>query len=315
MLLAMACVLVCFDPVICISGRVRAVISQGRKGRLESISVHVGIAAAPSLVWKALTDPVELVRWFSVEARVSPGPNGLILASWSESIGAKFRVEVWEPKVHLRLIEIAPLGAILKASANLGTCTAEFGREPRDRPRRLIDYFLEPRTGGTLLRVVHTGFDTSSDWEDRVRESVRRGWEFELRSLRHYLERHSGEQRSVVPLRRLYRFSSEETWDRLMGPQGLIDTRPFNGMLEGDQFSILTAAGDRLNGAVLIYDPPNQFAVTLANLKDSLFRIKVDATMTGVVETSLWLATYGLTKPVLKSFERRWRNLIDNRFR
>ncbi|MGH7557642.1 MAG: hypothetical protein ACREMD_07675 [Gemmatimonadota bacterium] len=50
-------------------------------------------------------------------------------------------------------------------------------------------------------------------------------------SLKRYLERHAGQDRQVVYLRRRVPLGDREAWDRLFGPGGLperpLDSRPF----------------------------------------------------------------------------------------
>jgi len=49
------------------------------KGRVISKQIEIG--APPEAVWKALTDPEELKRWFTLDAPVKPGPGGEIFLS------------------------------------------------------------------------------------------------------------------------------------------------------------------------------------------------------------------------------------------
>ena len=90
------------------------------------------------------------------------GPSELV---WDSQI------EVWEPGRHLRTTYPLP------------------GAEGRGEAIELaVDYYLEARGGGTYLRLVHSGFGPQSEWDEEY-DGVRRGWQYELRSLRHYLER------------------------------------------------------------------------------------------------------------------------------
>lgn len=47
--------------------------AEKKERRLEK---QIEVAASPAEVWKALTDPAELARWFPLEARVTPGEWG-----------------------------------------------------------------------------------------------------------------------------------------------------------------------------------------------------------------------------------------------
>ncbi len=50
-------------------------------GRSRSNETQLEIAAPVEALWKALADPAELVRWFPLEAQVTPGPGGSIRCS------------------------------------------------------------------------------------------------------------------------------------------------------------------------------------------------------------------------------------------
>ena len=43
---------------------------------------EIEIAAPVDEVWKALTDPQELTKWFPLEARITPGVGGSLFLSW-----------------------------------------------------------------------------------------------------------------------------------------------------------------------------------------------------------------------------------------
>ena len=51
----------------------------------RTIEKTLEIVAPVDAVWEALTDPDALVRWFPLDARVRPGPEGSIWMSWRAS--------------------------------------------------------------------------------------------------------------------------------------------------------------------------------------------------------------------------------------
>ena len=79
-----------------------------------------------------------------------------------------------------------------------------------------LDDQLEGKKGSTILRLVHSGIGIGSDWDDEY-APFSRGWKFELRSLKHHLERHPDEARKVVWAKRPVPVSAEVAWDRLAG--------------------------------------------------------------------------------------------------
>ena len=107
--------------------------------------------------------------------------------SWGEMYEGEAAVEVWKPGKHLR----ARFPAV--GSRSLAT-----------------DYYLKGRGGRTVLRVVTSGFGTGEAWDGEY-DGVRFGWAFELQGLRHYLERHHGEDRIVARVQRTLPPSGEPT--------------------------------------------------------------------------------------------------------
>ena len=48
----------------------------------RAIDTTLEIAAPVESVWKAISDPRELERWFPLHARVTPGEGGEVFMSW-----------------------------------------------------------------------------------------------------------------------------------------------------------------------------------------------------------------------------------------
>lgn len=67
---------------------------------------------------------------------------------------------------------------------------------------------------------MSSGFPLDASWDEWVEGTVR-GWAYELRALKHYLERHEGQDRRALLLRRRVRLPREEVWSRLTGAGGL----------------------------------------------------------------------------------------------
>jgi len=141
----------------------------------RSIDTTLEIAAPVESVWKAISDPRELERWFPLEARVTPGEGGGVFMSWGPPWEGRSRIDAWEENRRLRT-----RGFLEHGDASM------------------VEYTLEARGGKTVLRLVHSGFAKGGDWEDELFGGTERGWRYELRSLRHYLERHAGQDRVVA---------------------------------------------------------------------------------------------------------------------
>ncbi len=270
-------------------------------GDTRSLETSVEIKASPEAVWKALTDAEELTRWFPMEARVTPGAGGSIWIAWPGEFEDTARIEVWEPSRRLTLVSAVGAAGM---------------------PARLTqDFTIEARSGGaTLLRLVHSGFGRGGDWDWEF-DATRRGWEFELRGLHHYLERHAGKPRSVVWIRRRTEKTTEDAWRRLMGgtpgAHGLLSIKPLPqaGLREGDPYRFITADGETISGEVRVFNPPHDFAGTVREIGDSYLRLRIDrpsatAAGAGSLEINLWLSMYGASDIEHEVVDHRWNLLL-----
>lgn len=261
----------------------------------RSVEAAMEIAAPVDAVWKALTDAAELTRWFPFEARVEPGAGGSIWLGWGDIATWDSRIEVWEPNRHLRTA-FTPKSADSSA-ANVG---------------QAVDYYLEARGGGTYLRLVHSGFGPEATWDEEY-DGVRRGWQYELRSLRHYLQVHRGTIRRVAWAAVTLEVPWEEAWQRLMSRNGIRREGEVEGLREGDRYSILIASGQALRGVVQVLNAGMDFAGTVENLNDGLFRVGVESAHQGLT-AMLWLATYGLPQSRVDELQAGLAQVLHNLF-
>lgn len=233
---------------------------------------EIEIDAPVERVWRALTEARELERWFPLEAEVEPGPEGRIWMSWGNELGAWSPVEVWEAPRHLRVV------------------WASSG----DEPVQITDYHLEGEDGRTRLRVVTSGFPADASWDDMV-EGTRLGWVFELHQLRHYLERHDGEDRKAAYLRRRVDLSRQEAWDRLVAPGSGLET---------------------LAGRVLDRTPPWQLALVSREPPDSLIRLTVDPSHDEpeARDVSVWVGAWGEAAVLVDEVGEVWRRRLGRIF-
>jgi uncharacterized protein YndB with AHSA1/START domain len=173
--------------------------STQQKPGTRSAQGEIVIGAAPDRVWRALTDAHELERWFPLDARVEPGPDGSIWMSWRNEFAADMKILIWDPPRHLQ---------------------TGWSFHEADQPAQATDYRIEAKGGSTSLRVVTSGFPLDASWDGWV-EGTNRGWAFELYSLKHYLERHAGEPRHVAYVRRRVPLPRETAWARLAADEAL----------------------------------------------------------------------------------------------
>ncbi len=259
------------------------------------IETTIEIDAPVEAVWKALTDGEELARWFPLAARVTPGQGGEIWMSWGPPWEGASQIEVWEPQRRLQT------------------------RSFFDQRAAAVEYTLEAAGGKTRLRLVHSGFEVKSDWDREHFEGTRRGWRYELRSLRHYLERHPGEKRQVAWVKTPAAVGAGEAWRRLLGAEGFGRHGAVEGLREGETYSLRSATGETFEGRVVIHDPPQEFAGTVQGMNDALLALRTHEIAGPEApaghEAYVWLSAYGLPQGDIDAFRTRWRALLDELFR
>lgn len=269
-----------------------------RASASRSVEVSVEIDAAPEVVWKALSEAEEIVRWFATDARVTPGEGGRVWISWGGDWTGESRIEVWDPPRRLRTVsETPPYDADGKPSTTATPLPIA------------VDYVLEATGGATRLRLVHSGFGPGAEWDDEV-DGVHRGWGFELRSLRHYLTRHRGRPRQVAWARATSDRTAAECWDMLAGRylQGFAT----DGLREGDPYELRTSAGDRVRGRVQAA-VPGGFAGTAEAFGDGLFRVWVDRAA-GRSMIQVWLSAWNAPAGEVDRFRARTVDAIATLF-
>jgi hypothetical protein len=114
-------------------------------------------------------------------------------------------------------------------------------------------------------------------------------------SLKRYLERHAGQDRQVVYLRRRVPLGDREAWDRLFGPGGLparpLGSRPF------------------------IEAPPVQYAGH-ADDRNALVRVGSEPCMgkADSRDVTLWLSAWGAEPGDVEPVRREWTALLERLF-
>jgi uncharacterized protein YndB with AHSA1/START domain len=273
------------------------------------IETQFDIDAPIESVWKALTDADELMNWFPPFAEVKPGAGGHIRSVWSEQQDWTAGIGAWEPNERLGVIwmEATPPEQVEEAKKSGFYCPFKLA----------VDYYLEARAGGgTTLRLVHSGFSTDSAWDGQYDGTVR-GWAYQLRGLKHYLENHRGTKRVVVEAKKVLEgISLDEAWQRLMGADGLRAERPIENLTVGDRYAFTTSAGDQFEGEIQFLNPPKDLCGTIDNLDHAYVRIAIDhgCITQSQDEVNIFISTYGLPTEQTDALQERCRALLEQLF-
>jgi uncharacterized protein YndB with AHSA1/START domain len=255
--------------------KIQAGTTSAEPAETRSAEGQIEVNATPERVWQALTDARELVCWFPLDAKVEPGPGGSYYLSWLNEYAATMKIQVWDPPHHLR---------------------TAWSFHQEGQPTQITDYYLETKGGRTVVRAITSGFPLDESWDGWV-EGTKRGWAFELRSLKHYLERHSGEPRHVVYLRHRIPLSNDEAWLRLSGERELV---PWLG-----------------GGQVFDKQPGSQHAAVVNDPRDALFRLSVEPGGPGADqrEIVLWLSAWGGDQERrVAELRARWAGVLERLF-
>ncbi len=124
----------------------------------QSISMELDLPHAPAKVWRALTEPALLAKW-------------LMSTDLDPVIGKAFTFKApsgpgWDGTVNCKMQEIEPHTRLRYSWGGGGLDDT------------VVTWTLTPtRTGGTLLRLEHSGFRTGKG-EARFFQGAKMGWQF-----------------------------------------------------------------------------------------------------------------------------------------
>ena len=256
----------------------------------RSAEYVIPIDAPPDAVWKALTDAKELERWFPLTASVAPGVGGVLKLLWGDIGMDHLAISIWKPGEHLQVGMPQPSGAA----------------------HVIHDFTIEDHGRSTILRLVAHGFDPDARW-DEFFDGVKRGWRYELESLRHYLEHHRGRDRTVAWVRTPIAVGAERAWATLFAEGAWRPDTPIEHKRRDDHYTIEAPDGTVLTGNVVISAHPKDFTGTVegAELNNAFLRVQVDAEPDGLV-LGLWLEAWGVPATKLAAIKTAWQSTLDH---
>ncbi|MGA7923731.1 MAG: SRPBCC domain-containing protein [Thermoplasmata archaeon] len=133
----------------------------------RTIRVPVFIHASPKKVFKAITKPKLLTRWFMDSATLSARKGGTYSFAWEGG-----------PTHTGKVLEFV-------RGKRLAITWQWPGQESLGMTKLKLS--VEPKEGGTILRFTHTGFQTEGAW-DELYDGAIRGWTYFMMNLKSVLE-------------------------------------------------------------------------------------------------------------------------------
>lgn len=269
----------------------------------RAFEMSLDLDASPDQVWQALTQADELVRWFPLGARVTPGVGGSMVWSWEKGWDWESRIDGWEPGRRLLLVqeEARPFDTE-------GRPLPEGQAEPA---RIAMELTLETVKGKTRLRLVHSGFGHGAAWDNEL-EGITEGWQAELRSLRHYLEHYRGRERRVGRVLLSTTMPRDEAWARLLGPGGFRVTP--DAPVEGDDYQVVAPGGQRYAGTVALHLPRQTLAGTVREVEGGWFRLLTWRDGMGRTGVWAWLSSYGEDESPVRRFQEQAQPALERLF-
>lgn len=153
----------------------------------DSIEREILIDASPEVVWRVITEPEQISRWFTDDAQFQAraGVDGTL--TWRP--GGRAGQKDFDTVVPIQVVEAEPLRRF----------SFRWDHPDGERPDRtnsaLVEFSLSEEAGRTRLRVVESGIDAVANDDEKARhmEDHERGWEKHLGELRDYVASESSE--------------------------------------------------------------------------------------------------------------------------
>jgi uncharacterized protein YndB with AHSA1/START domain len=175
-------------------------VKRDASGR-RSVEVETEVPGTPEEVWQAIATGPGISAWF-VPTQLEEREGGAIVLDFGPGMESKARITTWD----------APRRFVAES---------EEGTMGPGSPTVADEWTVEAKAGGTCrVRVVHSWFATSDDWDNQY-EGVEQGWPAFFRILKIYLAHFRGQQSEIIPLLAMSPDSKSATWGRTLGSLGL----------------------------------------------------------------------------------------------
>jgi uncharacterized protein YndB with AHSA1/START domain len=166
----------------------------------RSVQVEVEVPGTPEEVWKAIATGPGISSWFvPTEFEQRDGKPVAVTSKFGPGMDARAEVTVWNPP---RMFAAQGEG---------------FG----GMPPIATEWSIEARAGGVcLVRVVHSLFASTDDWDDQL-EGAKSGWPGFFRTLLTYLTHFRGQRSELRQFVAPVAGTEAEAWETLTAALGL----------------------------------------------------------------------------------------------
>jgi uncharacterized protein YndB with AHSA1/START domain len=135
-----------------------------------AIEKDILIEAPIEVVWRFVTEPDQIRRWFADEAEIDLRVGGRGRLAFRGHDSYELQVEAIDPPRRFAFRWVRRPETVVRSANSM-----------------LVEFILQPEDGNTRLRVVESGFETI-DWSDeekaRYADDHSNGWERIIRRLR-----------------------------------------------------------------------------------------------------------------------------------
>jgi uncharacterized protein YndB with AHSA1/START domain len=174
-------------------------VNRDASGR-RYVQAEVEVPGTPEQVWQAIATGPGISSWF-VPSEVEERVGGAAVSHFGPGMDSAATITAWE----------SPHRFVAESRDDMG---------PND-PTIATEWIVEARDGGICrVRVVHSWFANSDDWDDQF-EGHTYGWLAFFRILRLYLTHFPGKPCSAFQLMGVAPEPTSEAWDALTRPLGL----------------------------------------------------------------------------------------------
>jgi uncharacterized protein YndB with AHSA1/START domain len=164
------------------------------------VEAQAEVPGTPEEVWQAIATGPGISSWF-VPSRVEERAGGAAVANFGPGMESTATITEWDP----------PRRFAMENREDMGPGS----------PTVATEWTVESRAGGTcVVRVVHSWFATSDDWDSQF-EGHEQGWVAFFRILRVYLTHYRGQPSAMFQALGMTAEPVPRMWERVMNELGL----------------------------------------------------------------------------------------------